>query len=125
MERILVTNNCQLFPAHFWFHFGTFPRIAGVFATQIDEGRQDAAGVAIQAAVHADVTFERLAEILEQKFLADGGGDMLPRKDLVGAALTVGVERGVESMLLEGGQPGGILFAFVPGIELRAVLPRG
>src|SRR5512145_374671 len=68
-----------------------FPDITRILPAHIGKGRQDPAGKAVQAAVDTDLTFERGAEVLEQEVLADGGGDVLPREDFVGAALAVGV----------------------------------
>ena len=105
------------------FYIRTLPDIAGIFAAHVGKGRQDAAGETIQAAVHADLAFERCAEILEQEILAHRGRDMFPREDFIRAALAVGVKERVESMLFKGVHPGIVSAAFIPGIELGAVLP--
>ncbi len=50
-----------------------FPTFARMIATQVGEGWQDTAGEAIEAAVDADLAFERLTEVLEKEILTEGG----------------------------------------------------
>src|SRR5512139_2530933 len=94
-----------------------------MLTAHIRKGRQYTTGETVQAAIHADLTFEALPEILEQEIFADRGCDVLPRKDFVRAALAVSVKEWVESVLFECSRPGIISLSFAPGVELRAVLP--
>src|SRR5687767_13770815 len=94
-----------------------------MIAAYAGEGGQDAAGKTLQAAVHTDLALERLAEILEEEVLAQGGTDMVPGEDIVGAALAVGVETGVELMLCKCIHPGFVFTIFLPGIERGAIFP--
>src|SRR5688572_7680810 len=94
-----------------------------MIAAYAGEGGQDAAGKTLQAAVHTDLALERLAEILEEEVLAQGGTDMVPGEDFVGAALAVSIETRVEPMFGKSIHPGFVFAIFLPGVERGAIFP--
>src|SRR6185369_13020118 len=110
---ILIPHNRQLqsgmrqwIGGSWSLHIRALPNIARIFPPHVGKCGQDTAGKAVQAAVHPDLSFERLAEILEEEVLANGSGDVFPGEDLVGATLAVSIEQRIEPVLVEGLDPG-------------------
>jgi hypothetical protein len=94
-----------------------------MIAAEVGEGRENAAGEAIQTTIDADPSLEGLTEILEEEVLAKSGRDVVPRKNLVGSALPMGIEGRIEALLGECLEPGGGLVPIGPSIELGAAFP--
>ena len=99
------------------------PDIPRVLAPQTGEGRQDATGEALFAAVDARPPFQTPKIILRQEFLAQCGAEMFPGEDFVYWSLTVGIEGSVKPHGIEGIHPGLVIEVLTPGIELCPVLP--
>lgn len=102
--------------------WGAAPFGAGGVCAQLAVVWQDAAVIAVLAAVGACLAFQAHGIIIQQKLLADAGGDVVPGEGLIQGAGALAVEEGIDTFLGEGILPGLKLELVAPGIKARTLL---